>query len=208
MSLEQTLNKTATEAFEEAYSLLLSEEDWKEAKRNELGDIVMTKKNKRGKNIYKIKAEIDTSPEKLIKALKDVANSDKWNKTLEKLEVVSDISDDLKVTYQITSEAGGVVSARDFILVLKFGYKNDAYLQAACSVEYPGLERVKGMVRAWNYPGGLMVKPVLNEPNKSEFQWLIDCDLKGWLPASMVSMAMPFMQMQYVTSIRELAKTL
>ena len=208
MSLEQTLNKTATEAFEEAYSLLLSEEDWKEAKRNELGDIVMTKKNKRGKNIYKIKAEIDTSPEKLIKALKDVANSDKWNKTLEKLEVVSDISDDLKVTYQITSEAGGVVSARDFILVLKFGYKNDAYLQAACSVEYPGLEKVKGMVRAWNYPGGLMVKPVLNEPNKSEFQWLIDCDLKGWLPASMVSMAMPFMQMQYVTSIRELAKTL
>ena len=208
MSLEQTLNKTATEAFEEAYSLLLSEEDWKEAKRNELGDIVMTKKNKRGKNIYKIKAEIDTSPEKLITALKDVANSDKWNKTLEKLEVVSDISDDLKVTYQITSEAGGVVSARDFILVLKFGYKNDAYLQAACSVEYPGLEKVKGMVRAWNYPGGLMVKPVLNEPNKSEFQWLIDCDLKGWLPASMVSMAMPFMQMQYVTSIRELAKTL
>ena len=208
MSLEQTLNKTATEAFEEAYSLLLSEEDWKETKRNELGDIVMTKKNKRGKNIYKIKAEIDTSPEKLIKALKDVANSDKWNKTLEKLEVVSDISDDLKVTYQITSEAGGVVSARDFILVLKFGYKNDAYLQAACSVEYPGLEKVKGMVRAWNYPGGLMVKPVLNEPNKSEFQWLIDCDLKGWLPASMVSMAMPFMQMQYVTSIRELAKTL
>ena len=122
MSLEQTLNKTATEAFEEAYSLLLSEEDWKEAKRNELGDIVMTKKNKRGKNIYKIKAEIDTSPEKLIKALKDVANSDKWNKTLEKLEVVSDISDDLKVTYQITSEAGGVVSARDFILVLNHSY--------------------------------------------------------------------------------------
>ena len=208
MSLEQTLNNTATEAFEEAYSLLLSEQDWKEAKRNELGDIVMTKKNKRGKNIYKIKAEIDISPEKLITALKDVANSDKWNKTLEKLEVVSDISDDLKVTYQITSEAGGVVSARDFILVLKFGYKNDAYLQAACSVEYPGLEKVKGMVRAWNYPGGLMVKPILNEPNKSEFHWLIDCDLKGWLPASMVSMAMPFMQMQYVTSIRELAKTL
>ena len=208
MSLEESLNNTATEAFEEAYNLLLSEDDWKEAKRNELGDIVMTKKNKRGKNIYKIKAEIDISPEKLITALKDVANSDKWNKTLEKLEVVSDISDDLKVTYQITSEAGGVVSARDFILVLKFGYKNDAYLQAACSVEYPGLEKVKGMVRAWNYPGGLMVKPIPNEPNKSEFHWLIDCDLKGWLPASMVSMAMPFMQMQYVTSIRELAKTL
>ena len=50
MSLEQTLNNTATEAFEEAYSLLLSEEDWKEAKRNELGGIVMTKKNKRGKS--------------------------------------------------------------------------------------------------------------------------------------------------------------
>ena len=135
MSLEQTLNNTATEAFEEAYSLLLSEEDWKEAKRNELGDIVMTKKNKRGKNIYKIKAEIDTSPEKLITALKDVANSDKWNKTLEKLEVVSDISDDLKVTYQITSEAGGVVSARDFILVLKksWYFRKNLHLFLVCA---------------------------------------------------------------------------
>ena len=208
MSLEETLTITANKTFEEAYDLLVSQEEWKEAKRNECGDIVMTKKNKQGKNMYKIKAKIDISPEKLIAALKDVENSDKWNKTLKKLDVVSTISDDIKVTYQITSTAGGVVSERDFILVLKFGYKNDAYLQAACSIEYPGLEKMKNMVRAWNYPGGLMVKPIINEPGKSEFHWLIDCDLKGWLPASMVSLAMPFMQMQYVESIRELAKAL
>ena len=208
MSDEKGLTIVANEAFEEAYELLTTDDDWKEAKRNELGDIVMVKKNKRGKNIYKIRAVVDISPVKLITALKDVGNSDKWNKTLKKLDIIEDVNDDIKVTYQITSEAGGVVSARDFILVLKFGYKGDVYLQAATSIEYPGLEKTKNMVRAWNYPGGLMVKSITNEPSKSEFHWLIDCDLKGWLPASLVSVAMPFMQMQYVESIRELAKTL
>ena len=37
---------TANEAFEEAFEILNSEEDWKEAKRNQYGDVVMTKKNK------------------------------------------------------------------------------------------------------------------------------------------------------------------
>ena len=60
---------TANEAFEEAFEILNSEEDWKEAKRNQYGDVVMTKKNKRGKNIYRVKAVIDVSPEKLIPAL-------------------------------------------------------------------------------------------------------------------------------------------
>ena len=208
MNCDQSLQNTANEAFEEAYDLLISENDWKEVKRNEFGDVVMTRKNKRGKNIYKINAVVDIAPEKLIPALNDVGNSSKWNKTLKKVEIVSDISDDIKVTYQVTMEAAGLFSARDFILVLKFGYKNDAYLQAACSIEYPGIEKDKKMVRAWNYPAGLLLKPITDEPNKCEILWILDCDLKGWLPASMVSMAMPFMQMQFVESIRELAKTL
>ena len=35
---EQSLQITANEAFEEAYSLLIAEDDWKEVKRNEFGD--------------------------------------------------------------------------------------------------------------------------------------------------------------------------
>ena len=36
------------------------------------------------------------------------------------MDVLSEISEDVKVTYQVTSEGGGgMVSARDFVLVIK-----------------------------------------------------------------------------------------
>ena len=117
---QQVLQNTASSAFEDAYKLLSTDQEWKEVKKNEVGDIVSTQKNKSGKNIYRIKAVIDVAPEKLINALKDVSKQTTWNKTLTRFEVLSEINDDIKVTYSVTTEGGGgIVSARDFVLVMK-----------------------------------------------------------------------------------------
>ena len=111
---------TANNAFEDTYNLITTDEDWKEVKKNEVGDSVVTRKNKSGKNIYRIKAVIDVAPATLIDALKDTGKQTSWNKTLTKVEVLSEINDDVKVTYQVTTEGGGgIVSARDFVLVIK-----------------------------------------------------------------------------------------
>ena len=82
---------------------------------------MVTKKNKRGKKNYRIKAVINVAPEKLIAALKDVSSCSKWNKTLTKCELVSELSEDVKISYQVTSGGGPgmVVSPRDFILIFK-----------------------------------------------------------------------------------------
>ena len=200
---------TANEAFEEAFEILNSEEDWKEAKRNQFGDIVMTKKNTRGKNIYRVKAVIDVSPEKLIPALQDIANSTKWNKTLTKCEIVKEVSDDVKITYQVTAEGGGgMVSARDFILVVKKGYKGNDYFQAGCSIEHPDVPKDKKIVRAWNGPGGQLVRAIPGEPDKCELYWLMDCEYNGWIMASILAIAMPHAQLDFIECVKELAKTL
>ena len=120
MSDQQSLQDTAHNAFEDAYNLLRTEEEWKEVKKNEVGDSVVTRKNKSGKNIYRIKAVIDVAPSTLINSLKDISQQTSWNKTLTKMSVLSDVSDDVIVTYQVTTEGGGgIVSARDFVLVIK-----------------------------------------------------------------------------------------
>ena len=209
MSNNMELQNKASEAFEEAYELLNSEEDWKEAKRNEHGDVVLTKKNKRGKNIYRVKAVIDVSAEKLIPALKDIPNSTKWNKTLTKCQVVSELSEDIKVTYQVTSEGGGgLVSARDFVLVVKQGYKGKDYLQAGCSIEHPDVPKDKKIVRAWNGPGGQLVREIPGESDKCEIYWLMDCEYNGWIMSSILTIAMPVAQLDFIECVRELAKTL
>ena len=120
MADQQCLQDTANNAFEDAYNLIITGEEWKEVKTNELGDTVVTRKNKSGKNIYRIKAVIDVAPATLINSLKDIKHQTSWNKTLTKLDVLAEVSNDVKVTYQVTTEGGGgIVSARDFVLVIK-----------------------------------------------------------------------------------------
>ena len=118
--------------------------------------------------------ELDPPPRP---ALKDIPNSTKWNKTLTKCQVVNELSEDIKVTYQVTSEGGGgLVSARDFVLVVKQGYKGKDYLQAGCSIEHPDVPKDKKIVRAWNGPGGQLVREIPGESDKCEIYWLMDCE--------------------------------
>ena len=118
MSKHEELYKTVDSAFEEAYDLIVSEEGWREVKRNEGGDVVLTKMSKLDKPIYRVRGVIDIAPEKLIPALQDVGNTTTWNNTLTKCEIVSELSDNVKISYQITG-SNGPVSSRDFIMIFK-----------------------------------------------------------------------------------------
>ena len=47
------LLQIVTEAFNDAYDILYSEDGWKEDKKNDEGDVVVSKKSKKGKS-YKL----------------------------------------------------------------------------------------------------------------------------------------------------------
>lgn len=110
---------------------------------------------------------VDCSPAKLQAALSSNKNLTDWNTTLTKHEMLKEFDNGVKISYQVTTEAGpgGVVSARDFIFIYKCDQKGDVWMQGGCSVEYPGPKSSK-IVRAWNGPGGQLVRPVQGEPDK------------------------------------------
>ena len=72
-----------------------------------------------------------------------------------------------KISYQVTTEAGpgGVVSARDFIFIGKSEKRGNTWMEGGVSVEYPGPKTSK-IVRAWNHPGGQLVRTISGSPNK------------------------------------------
>ena len=119
-----------------------------------------------GKKIYRIKIEVDCPPEKLIGALENSHDLTTWNKSLVKHEIIKEFPNGVKVSYQVTPESGpgGVISSRDFILVVKQGRKGNEWMEGGCSVDYPGPENTK-FVRAWNGPTGQFVRP-LQDPQK------------------------------------------
>merc|ERR1712029_727998 len=93
----------------------IEEDGWKVEK--EQGEaVVKTKKNKEGRKVWLCTAKVKVSPQFLWDKIEDTDNVTSWNTTVTQSKTLKKISDEVKVTYQVTSEGGGgVVSARDFV---------------------------------------------------------------------------------------------
>merc|ERR1711962_980238 len=199
------LMKICQDAFDEAFEILYSDEDWKEEKKNDKGDLVVSRKTKTGKKIYRVTAVIDIDTKKLANKLADTSDLTNWNKTLVKHELIKKLGDGVELTYQVTG-GQGPVSSRDFVLVFKSVWKGDTFVQAGRSVDIPDAPTTKGAVRAENGPTGTVVKPLPD--GKTEFRWLMDCEYKGMIPTGILNMVMPTVQLDFVACVRDLAKTL
>ena len=108
---------------------------------SEDGDIVWSKKNKKGKKMYRIKVIINVSPEKLVKAFETHKEDiTKWNQTMARHETVKKFDNGARIFYQLTKAngPGDIVSARDWFLISKSGMRGNVWFQGGCSVDYPG----------------------------------------------------------------------
>jgi len=201
--------KTADKAWHDALEIAKSKEGWKVEKEDkELGDLVESSKNSAGRKIYRCKTTISIPPKLLIAALTDTDNVTSWNFTLTEARTLKRISDTVAISYQVTSDGGGgLVSARDFIYVSMQGYDGRTFVMGGCSVEYKDGPSGGKIVRAVNGPGCQMVIPTADR-NKSQLVWLMDCDYKGWIPQSVLDIAMPFAQTSFLDSVRKLASKL
>ena len=76
----------ANEAFEKAVKVATSADavEWKESKKNDLGDRVEVGKNEAGQKIYRVTAVIEVSADKLDAALGNAEDVTKWNTTITK----------------------------------------------------------------------------------------------------------------------------
>jgi len=53
-----------------------------------------------------------------------------------------------------------------------------------------------------------MILPVTGDANSCTFIWLMDCDYKGWMPQSVLDIAMPIAQTQFIDCLKKLAQKL
>jgi len=195
----------AENAWQEAIEIARSTDGWKEEKSDKkTGDLVESKKNAKGKKIYRCKAKINMPAVLLVESLSATDKTTEWNNTLSEARVLKKLSDTVAISYQVTADGGGgLVSARDFIYVSKTGYEGEIFVMGGCSVDYKDGPSSSKIVRAVNGPGCQMVTP-LSEENMCDLVWLMDCDYKGWMPQSVLDIAMPIAQTGFIESVRKL----
>jgi len=76
------------DAWKEAVEIANGQEGWKQEKKNDHGDVVVSKKSRKGKKIYRVTAKIDIEPAKLIEYMADTEKITKWNTTLTEHKVL------------------------------------------------------------------------------------------------------------------------
>jgi len=211
MSTDAEYIAAIEEAFQESIELANSTEGWKKEKYDkETGDIVEMKKNDAGRKIYRCRGKINMPKKVLEECLTDTDHVKEWNTTLLETKVLKKLTDKIIISYQITAGSGaGMVSSRDFVYGSKVGTtgaNNEIFVMGGKSVDFPDAPKAPKIVRAINGPGCQMVFPVEGDENKCEFLWLMDCDYKGWMPGSILDVAMPIAQTQFIECVRKLAE--
>ena len=75
--------------------------EWKEEKKNDKGDVVVSRKSKKGKKIYRVTAVIDVDAKKLADRLGKMENITEWNTTLLKYQLLKRVNEKVTISYQV-----------------------------------------------------------------------------------------------------------
>ncbi|TRY68621.1 hypothetical protein TCAL_12158 [Tigriopus californicus] len=203
---EMEYRKRGQETLEEAWRLLNSS-DWKLEKRNSHGDTVHSKHIRGNKKVFKLTGKVMIPPKLLLEELfYQIEDVPSWNPTLKECKTIQPIDSHTDISYQVAAEAaGGMVSTRDFVNLRYWQVIEGSYFSSGVSIQHPAMPSQPKKVRGENGPGGWAMRPVPGEPDECTFQWLLDTDLKGWIPQSVIDAALSGAQFDYIESIRQRA---
>lgn len=185
--------------------------DWRLERKLDNGDMVQARTLPSGKKVFKLTGYVDMAPRLLLEELfYKMEQVPAWNPTLVECRVIQPIDQYTDISYQVCAEAGGgVVSTRDFVNLRHWAAVEDGVLvSAGGSVEHPAMPPQRGRVRGENGPTCWALRPVATCPDTCLFQWLLDTDLKGWIPQRVIDKALSGAQLDYIAHIRTRAAEL
>lgn len=142
----------------------------------------------------------------------------KWNPTILQNVPIWDIDTDTQIIYTVASAAaGGLVAARDFVTArfAKTEYNEarpPAYISAGCGVSMLGLKeneykikhKVPNATRGVAGPSGFYIEPIMEngEHTKCRITWVVNSDLKGWLPKKLIDTAITGVMADFMTALK------
>ncbi|XP_045457567.1 steroidogenic acute regulatory protein-like [Melitaea cinxia] len=198
--------------------------DWKLEKRgSQRGDIVESRQTEQFGKVYRFTGVVDCPAKFLYEEFKNnITKLPEWNPTILKSELIKEIGPGIDLSYQVTAGGGrGIISPRDFIILRRMaplsreGRPVDTepycYITSGVSVAVPGYPPHRDMVRGHNKVGCwcLIPKTVQTEGGKTVqrtvFQWLMCCDLKGKIPQFVLDAAFATVMLDYIIHVRKFA---
>ncbi|XP_078049074.1 steroidogenic acute regulatory protein-like [Augochlora pura] len=176
---------------DDCQSLLLSK-DWQIETKLPNGDEIYYMDRSKQEKLRKIVGIIDTPASVLTDLLfNEVDLTPTWNKLLKECTKIKNIDENTDIVYQITHpQAAGIIGVRDFVILRhRLQYEN-CHIICGKSVCDDSLPIRKGVIRAENNLICCAAENLPNDKNRCQFTWIIDTNLKGWIPQKVVDTSM------------------
>ncbi|XP_003386712.1 PREDICTED: stAR-related lipid transfer protein 3-like [Amphimedon queenslandica] len=136
------------------------------------------------RKIWKSEVVINIAVETLWRVLyHETHRTTEWNTNVDINKVLHHIDRTTDIVYTATKSVS-LVTARDFVTVRKASVRRGCYYCASVSVVFNEKPPVPDKIRGENGPGGYVLIPL--DSSKTLFKWVIDSDLKGWIPQSII----------------------
>ncbi|XP_044053121.1 steroidogenic acute regulatory protein, mitochondrial [Siniperca chuatsi] len=202
---EKSYVKQGEDALQKAISILGEQDGWTIEIVAANGDKVLSKVLPDIGKVFKLEVMLEQRPDNLYKEL--VGNMEQmgeWNPNVKQVKILQKIGQDTMVTHEVSAETpGNVVGPRDFVSVRCAKRRGSACFLAGMSTQHPKMPEQRGVVRAENGPTCIVMKPCAEDPNKTKFTWLLNIDLKGWIPKTIINKVLSQTQVDFANHLRQ-----
>ncbi|XP_076616463.1 steroidogenic acute regulatory protein, mitochondrial [Chaetodon auriga] len=192
------------EAMRKALSMLEDKEGWKVEIAESNGDVIYSKVIPGARKVFRLEVVLEASVDELYDLLfVRVEEMHQWNPTVQHIKVLKHAGPETIVTHEVSAEtAGNLIGQRDFLSVRhSCKQKSRAYLGGA-AIQLESFPPQAGFVRAEDGPTCIIIQALDEDRRKSHLTWLLNMDVKGWLPKSIVNQALPRAQLDYTRHLR------
>lgn len=198
---ERAYKRRAEEALDTALKVF-HESNWKTEKMDHDGAIQTCHHSKFGK-IYKYAGTLPAPPETVLDILFNKLDQQVlWNPSVKEARVVESIDSQTDIVYILSEGIKGVISSRDFVNLRMWQRRGESYLLCAICAEHTKAPPKKTVVRGEQGPLLYMLAPSDSEIHRSKFQWLLNVNLKGWIPQYIIDKAMAKSMLDYAEALK------
>uniref|UniRef100_A0AAZ3SG43 START domain-containing protein 1 n=2 Tax=Oncorhynchus tshawytscha TaxID=74940 RepID=A0AAZ3SG43_ONCTS len=170
---------------------------------SENGDVIYSKVLSGDRKVFRLETVLDATPEEIHHILWKVEEMHQWNPSIKNIKVLKQAGPETMVTHEVSAEtAGNLIGQRDFLSVRHFSRQESCIYLGGAATHLETFPPQKGFVRAEDGPTCIIIEPLADDTGRSHFTWLLNMDVKGWLPKSIVNQALPRAQVDFTRCLR------
>ncbi|XP_051924083.1 steroidogenic acute regulatory protein, mitochondrial [Hippocampus zosterae] len=202
---EMSYVKQGEDALQRAIGILSEQEGWIVETVAANGDKVLSKVLPGIGKVFRLEVLLEQHPDSLYGELVgNMEQMSEWNPNVKQVKILQKIGKDTMVTHEVSGDTpGNVVGPRDFVSVRCAKRRGSTCFLAGTSTNHPKMPEQRGVVRAQNGPTCIVMKPSSEDPNKTKFTWLLNIDLKGWIPKTIINKVLSQTQVDFANHLRQ-----